>query len=633
MRTSLHRTASTLIVLAAALALPSAALAAPTSTQVTSPANPSFVNVNSDTTSALRVAGSTSGGGGNVDLRCYSGADSKLVAANVAVSDGLFATDVTLDKAQLLALGYPRPYCVLRAVPTGTTPAAPPGASVWQGPEIGWGQNQVMTLGAGFDPNPADTVRDYFIGQAQSRAWNDADSVSSCGICDTYLFKPGTFEKANPIWYANGGIYYHLTSAFPSTRSALQADGIDVYAATSAKSMGLGASAGFPTLTSSKSVDPATGDLTIHEVSQFSSCSPQPTVHPPTKTSCSSFQPVLRLDRTITTSHAGLQVVIADAWSSADGKAHEIDAWYDEQIHATNFATAGHQSLWNFSWTQDGFKTYAADTQIPTGDGPLFIKTDGTTPNGGDGMNPIGAMTFSEPPAGFVMREPVTQVSSNGEWQVHYSKQVPAAGRATIAQAYSHDFALADVQALEQQARTAIAAPSIAIGSPVGDVSVADASITVSGTASSPDGHPRVTVNGKDVALAGDGSWTTEVPLDEGANSIAAVVTNAVRVGSEKRLTVTRSTPAAPAADPPAPAAAAPVAAPVAKAVKCRVPKLRGKTLRRAKVLLKRAHCRIGKVTRKSSAKVRAGRVIASRPKAGSVKRAGARIPLTLAKR
>ena len=137
--------------------------------------------------------------------------------------------------------------------------------------------------------------------------------------------------------------------------------------------------------------------------------------------------------------------------------------------------------------------------------------------------------------------------------------------------------------------------------SPAADASVADASITVSGTASSPDGHPSVTVNGAAVPLAADGSWTTEVPLSEGANAITAVATNAVGVGTEERRTVTRSTPAAPAA------MAIPVAqtvAPAAKPVRCKVPKLRGKTLSRAKVLLKRAHCRVGKVTRRHHAKI-----------------------------
>jgi hypothetical protein len=55
------------------------------------------------------------------------------------------------------------------------------------------------------------------------------------------------------------------------------------------------------------------------------------------------------------------------------------------------------------------------------------------------------------------------------------------------------------------------------------------------------------------------------------------------------------------------------------------VPKLKGKTLRKAKRLLKHAHCRLGKVARKPSTKVKPGG--SSRPfKAGTRHRAGTRV-------
>ena len=70
-----------------------------------------------------------------------------------------------------------------------------------------------------------------------------------------------------------------------------------------------------------------------------------------------------------------------------------------------------------------------------------------------------------------------------------------------------------------------------------------------------------------------------------------------------------------------------------AKPVRCVVPKLKGKTLRKAKRLLKRAHCRLGKVARKASRKVRAGRVIRSRFKAGTRHRVGTRVRVTIARK
>jgi beta-lactam-binding protein with PASTA domain len=61
------------------------------------------------------------------------------------------------------------------------------------------------------------------------------------------------------------------------------------------------------------------------------------------------------------------------------------------------------------------------------------------------------------------------------------------------------------------------------------------------------------------------------------------------------------------------------------------VPKLRGKTLPQAKRLLAKAHCKLGKVSHKTSSRVRVGRVLATRPKPGAKRAAGARIPVTLA--
>ena len=379
----------------------------------------------------------------------------------------------------------------------------------------------------------------------------------------------GTFAPSNPLWWANAALYYRIPGTSP-TRSSVQADGVNLYAAGAATTLNLGQSTGFPGVTNSQTIDPETGDVTIHEISPFSSCNPQPAVYAPTAVSCSTFsQPVVRLDRTITTSHHGRQVAIVDAWSSGDGQPHELDAWYDDLVRDVNAATAGHESKWNFSWTQDGFKSYAADAHIPVADsgpGTVFVKSDGSTPDAGDGMNPIGALTYGGPPSEIRVRWPVTPSSGTGDWQQHYSKTVPASGHLSIVHIYSADFALADVQALAAEAEKTAAALSTPVTAP------ADGTATTAGSA----------------AIAGDAS----TPATE-----------------------------------PAPAAAA------AKLASCRVPKVRGKTLRRAKAMLTRAHCRVGKVSRKRSATVRAGRVVATKPKAGSVRRAGTRIPLTLAKR
>jgi beta-lactam-binding protein with PASTA domain len=98
------------------------------------------------------------------------------------------------------------------------------------------------------------------------------------------------------------------------------------------------------------------------------------------------------------------------------------------------------------------------------------------------------------------------------------------------------------------------------------------------------------------------------------------VTTNAI-------ATVTH--PAAPTVVP----SAAPRVAAAAKPVRCIVPKLRGKTLAKSKTLLKRAHCRLGKVARQASKRVKAGHVLKTRFKAGTRHPAGTRIRVTVARR
>jgi hypothetical protein len=62
----------------------------------------------------------------------------------------------------------------------------------------------------------------------------------------------------------------------------------------------------------------------------------------------------------------------------------------------------------------------------------------------------------------------------------------------------------------------------------------------------------------------------------------------------------------------------------------CRVPKLRGKRLKAAKRRLRAADCKVGKVTRKRGATPRTGRVVKQRPRAGSIRPAGAAVRIRL---
>lgn len=65
---------------------------------------------------------------------------------------------------------------------------------------------------------------------------------------------------------------------------------------------------------------------------------------------------------------------------------------------------------------------------------------------------------------------------------------------------------------------------------------------------------------------------------------------------------------------------------------RCVVPKLRGKTLRAARAAIRRGSCRMGRVQRRFSSTVKAGRVVAQRPRAGARLAANARVHLVVSK-
>jgi hypothetical protein len=547
--------------IAVSLVMAGSALAAPTASQITTPSDPSFPDYNFNSPNTLTVAGTTGGGSGDVDIRCYTASDSKLISSGVAVAGGSFSVDLAMADVNA-ALGYPYPYCVLRAVPTATTPADP---SPFQGPHIGAGMAKTLTIGAGGGAvNPPDTVEDYYIRRTQSAAFNDYNSAGSCGLCDTYLQHPSTGAKSNVIWWANAALYRSLWSAPVNTRSAVRIDGVDSYNPSGAYGNGTAFrdNPGFPPLTYEHSVDPASGDLTIEETNPFVNCAPQPATYPPVDASCSTYASAgVRLVRTWKQRRGGLQVTLVDSWQSTDGQSHQLDAYYDQTTASTNYTTPGRAAAWNFPWTAGGFTSYPAQTTIPaapSAPATYFVKPDATTPDAGDGSNPIGAITLGAVPDELIISQPSGPTHQIGEWQERYLRTIPAAGELKIEYVYSHDYSLASVQSMAADAEQ---------------------------------------------ALGGTGPG----PAPVGGTSSAP----------------------APSAAPPS--AVAPPAATVPPG-KCVVPKLRRKTLRRSRILLRRAHCRLGRVTRKPSTRVTPGRVLASRPRAGAGRPRGTRVRLVLAR-
>jgi beta-lactam-binding protein with PASTA domain len=63
------------------------------------------------------------------------------------------------------------------------------------------------------------------------------------------------------------------------------------------------------------------------------------------------------------------------------------------------------------------------------------------------------------------------------------------------------------------------------------------------------------------------------------------------------------------------------------------VPKVVGRTLGRAATLILRAHCRVGRVSRRHSVRRKRGKVLAQSPRAGKSLVLGARVKLVIGRR
>jgi eukaryotic-like serine/threonine-protein kinase len=65
---------------------------------------------------------------------------------------------------------------------------------------------------------------------------------------------------------------------------------------------------------------------------------------------------------------------------------------------------------------------------------------------------------------------------------------------------------------------------------------------------------------------------------------------------------------------------------------KCKVPKVVGLTLAKAKAKIRKAHCGVGKIRKKLSSRKKKGRVLSQKPKPGKTLPAGSKVSLTVGK-
>jgi hypothetical protein len=539
LRTTLLAGALSLIALAGS---PIASASAAETSQITSPAGPTYALYDETAPSSITVSGTTTISG-NIALRCYYGSkpeNNTLVANEVKPSGGTFSVEVETKSL------YDGP-CVLRAVPVADKEAHPPGIASeeaedhFQGPRIVGSSFEIFT--------ESKVPYDYEVVSNTLSGYFDIESVGDCGLDYSRLFAPTSLIASDHLFDCNAALYKEDDpSSGSSTRSELQIDGANAYGPATAHYLESNlkvAIPGAPDVAVTKTFDPSSGLVTIHEVDPIVECSPS-TAFPPTSASCTSFVSAgVQLERTWQTSNANQVAWMTDTWRSTDGAAHSLNALYDQEL-VNDSETGG-------AYEFPGDSTFSPATKeqvvtLPSGAGAIYYKEDAATSSGGDGIHPQGAIVYDTRPNGplSVYRSTEAKEGFNG-FEMPYLGTIPAGGTYTLRMAFVQAFALSEVEALAGEVLASYH-PTLAIGSPANGTTVSTPSVTVSGTASDSEGTPTLAVDGHAVSVGSGGAWSTSVPLSEGANTIKALATNQLGLSTEKTVSVTYTPPSPPVA-------------------------------------------------------------------------------------
>jgi hypothetical protein len=597
-----------LVVAAAAFMLPAAASADIQSSQVTSPADGTFLLDNEfhSTPDQFHFAGTTSGGspGDTVDVRCYYDGDWNNVATGVSLAgDGSFSGDADVNKIVGDA-------CVLRAVPSGTNPDV---LSAFTGPRLA--PTEIRKGNPFTDISQNNGIWDFYLQDAGFKAFADYDSWQSCGLDDSYAYPPGTSfdDPSNYMFYCNAYAYYRGDGFTPGARVdghvAYSADGV-ARVDGSGTTLQVGQS---PDNQPVRSIgydpqwDPATGNVTIHETDPLMRCqqsdnSDYDVVNSPTTgtTACDHLADVgVTVNRTITQTNDGQTVKIADDYTSTDGQAHTISLLLEQDFDG--------DPLFKFAGDSDyigrsDFESVPGPSSSPT---TIYVRNNRESSSNSQPIAQFGAITT---PSGW---DSADFYGNDGFYLSYRNRQVPAGGSLHLEWTYNTTYFEPQQVAFARQAEDVYVGPSVTITAPANGSTSTTSPVTVTGTATDNVGVTSLTINGVAVTPAADGSFSTPVALTKGANTITAIAKDGAGNTSQAQTNVTFAPPAA----------------------KCKVPNVKKKTLKSAKKAIKKAGCTVGKVKSKKSKKVKPGRVISQSVKAGRSVKAGTKVGLTVSKK
>ena len=561
--------------------------AAITASTISSPASGSELFFDGDSGSGgVTVRGTVTGAGAGAsgDLLCYTVGDTKSfrLAAGIDVSSGSFATSASL----LPIAGFA---CRLALVPSGRTPTGD-AAAVFAGPAV--------SVSDRFSHSSSGNLDGYFI-LSGTLPWSFAlQSVGECPINSSFATDPSTLGSfslfaGNSCLGQSSGV-----GAAAGTRSALMVNGLNAYTPGALKD--LTSTAGFEPLSYSPTFGANHDTVSITESDTPMICDP-PASFPPTTSSCPGLHDSgLQIQQTTTLLPGGQVARVTQRFTSVDGKAHSVDALFSQSVAGqASDQTPGFQFP-----TQTSFATHSAPysfATFPPGPGSIIAISDanGRLPTT---SNPIGAITYNRPPlsADFVTA-PGAQTAT---FVMHYADTVPPGGSVVYDWSYSQAASSTSLATLEQIERDRFGNPLVVIGIPRNNTVTRKPVVRVQGQTLDAVGITDLTVGGHGVVVRPGGVFGTDVRLKVGRNIIVASATNLAGNRTTAAVVVTYKLPL------------------------CRVPKLLGKMLGQARSAIKRSHCRVGRLEHVRSRRLAQGRVIATKPRAGTTHRYGYKVRL-----
>jgi hypothetical protein len=495
-------------------AAPALASGGQDATSITSPAGPISYPLYDETAPgpAITVQGSASSGVSAVDIRCYGPPQFKaeeLLARDVPVT-GSGSFTVALERSALKFL----PLCALRAVPAATDPSVSDAS--FTGPDVAPTSLEQNGTGAYVDTSTLT-----------SNLWYQ--SATGCSLEETFLY-PAPGQASAELFSCDAALLGANYAGAP--RSDIQIDSYNAYGPESAHAIEEAIKAsipGAPQVSVGKSFDEATGQLELREYDPLVRCPSN--LSPPTAASCPYFIPTgVTLERTWSTQDEEHVALASDSWFSTDGAAHSLSARYFTALQSDGSG----QGSYDFPGAA-GFAATSSGQQVslPAGASAILYKASAGTPEGGDGVNPQGAIVYDPAPSEPLEVTVGSAGSTYSATEIPYSHMIPADGSYAVHMAYVQAYSMTEVRALAAAALAGMPpeeALSSATPTPLASPQLGDADYIAAADAR---------VSALSVRAGGEVSFTVTCQGSSGPCTVGAALSTLEHLGHGRLLALT----------------------------------------------------------------------------------------------